>query len=487
MVQRVLFSLLFFLLISGCAEKPVDHTSTGERAVLRVACSGKYPPFSFYDAQGELTGFDVDVSKAIAEAMGRDVEVITTEWSGIIAGLQAGRYDAIIGSMGITPEREQMVLFSEPYYISGAQLFVRSVDQDRYRSIEDMKGKSIGAGIGSTYQLYVEKEFPEISVRSYPSEQAIFEDMGAGRLDGFVTDRLVGMFNAKSAGQDFVPVGDLLYDERVAIPVTFANADLLVEINAALVEIEVNGTMQALRDKYFALPQEPVVVPATVVLEKLGKGFLITIYASALAIGLGFLLAIPFGIGIKSAPQPFRTVLRLTNEFIRGTPFLVQLLFVYYALPKLVSQWTGLEGVAENFSPIQAGIVTLMINTSAYMAEVVRSGLIAVPAGQALAARALGMSKLQTFRYVIWPQAFRVMIPPLMNSVVASIKDTAMLSVISVAEVVTEAQKLISVTFDPMQYYLYVALLYFILSWPLMKAAQRLEENIRKKGYTENA
>lgn len=483
MVLRFIFLLALMASFLSCSSAPQEQSDQP----FRVACSGKYPPFSFYDANGDLTGFDVEVSRAIGDALGRKTEVITTEWSGIIAGLQAERYDAIIGSMGVTPEREQQVRFSEPYYISGAQLFIRSADKEKFTKIEDLDGKSIGAGIGSTYQLYVEEHYPKITVRSYPREQDIFEEMAVGRLDGFVTDLLVGRYNAKSAGQEFIPVGPLLYDERIAIPVKIGNEALLAQINEALVEIEVNGTMQKLRDKYFSLPQEALDVPASVIIRKLGIGFLYTILAGLLSVALGFLIAIPYGVGIKSAPQPLRGILLLSNEFIRGTPILVQLFFIYYALPKVVGELFGIGNVAQNFSPLQAGILTLTLNTSAYMAEVVRSGLISVPPGQAIAARALGLSKLQTFRYVVWPQAFRVMIPSLMNSVVATIKDTALLSVISVAEVVTEAQKLISVTFDPMEYYFYVAVLFFVLSYPLMKAAQKLEDRIRQKGYAENA
>ncbi len=486
MVQRLFLILLLLISFVGCSTNS-ESVDSNDAQPFRVACSGKYPPFSFYDASGELTGFDVEVARAIGDALGRETEVITTEWSGIIAGLQAERYDAIIGSMGVTPEREQQVRFSEPYYISGAQLFIRSDDAEKFKSIDDLKGKSIGAGIGSTYQLYVEENYPEINVRSYPREQDIFEDMASGRLDGFVTDLLVGRYNAKSAGQEFVPVGPLLYDERIAIPVKIGNEALLAEINEALVEIEVNGTMQKLRDKYFSLPQEALDVPTSVIVRMLGIGFLYTIFAGVVSVVLGFIIAIPYGVGIKSAPQPLRGILLLSNEFIRGTPILVQLFFVYYALPKLVGDLFGIGNVAQNFSPLQAGILTLTLNTSAYMAEVVRSGLISVPPGQAIAARALGLSKVQTFRFVVWPQAFRVMIPSLMNSVVATIKDTALLSVISVAEVVTEAQKLISVTFNPMEFYFYVAVLFFIFSYPLMKAAQKLEDNIRRKGFTENA
>jgi ABC-type amino acid transport system permease subunit len=172
----------------------------------------------------------------------------------------------------------------------------------------------------------------------------------------------------------------------------------------------------------------------------------------------------------------WRWVLRAFNDFIRGTPVLIQLFFVYF----------GSGQIGLNLSPITAAVVTLTINASAYMAEVVRSGLMSVDPGQSLAARALGLTRVQTFTSVVWPQAFRIAMPPLMNSVVALLKDTALISVISVGEVVREAQAIISVTFNPMKYYLIVAVMFFIVAFPLMKLADRLERTIRRRGFAHD-
>src|SRR5690606_11579976 len=136
--------------------------------------------------------------------------------------------------MAITPQREEQVLFSRPYYISGAQLFVREDDADNLRTIADLRGKTIGATVGTTYAEYLAQEFPDIELRTYEAEPDIFEDMRSERLAGFVTDALVGSYTIQQAGEDFVRVGPLLYSERCAIPVTKDNAALRDEINEAL-------------------------------------------------------------------------------------------------------------------------------------------------------------------------------------------------------------------------------------------------------------
>jgi ABC-type amino acid transport system permease subunit len=155
---------------------------------------------------------------------------------------------------------------------------------------------------------------------------------------------------------------------------------------------------------------------------------------------------------------------------------LIQIFFVYF----------GAHQIGIDLSPIPAAIMTLSINSAAYMAEVVRSGLMAVPPGQRQAARSLGLSRFQVFRFVVWPQAFRIAIPPLVNSSVALLKDTALVSVISVAEVVRQAQSIISVTYNPMKYYFIVAVMFFIFTYPLMKFASKWEQTLKKRGYAND-
>jgi len=109
---------------------------------------------------------------------------------------------------------------------------------------------------------------------------------------------------------------------------------------------------------------------------------------------------------------------------------------------------------------------------------------MAVDHGQNLAGKALGLTKLQVFRYVIWPQSFRVALPPLVNSVVALMKDTALIAMISVGEVIRETQSIISVTYNPIKYYFIVGAMFFVFTFPLMKMANKLENNIKKRGFT---
>ncbi|MDD4787522.1 MAG: ABC transporter substrate-binding protein/permease, partial [Pirellulales bacterium] len=429
--------LLGIILAGLCPAAPAIAQNSD--SPLRVALTGKYPPFSYYNNQGNLARFDVDVARQIAERLGRRIELVATEWDGILAGLLAEKYEAIIGSMAITPERAKRVSFSEPYYQSGAQLFIHRDNPAKVYSIAECDGRQVSVVLGETYQRYLEQNYPGIQVVTLKSSVEIFDLLEQKRVTGFVSDRLIGSWQIKTADRPFVPVGDLLYAEKMAIPVRKEDSQLLADINRALQQMRRDGTMQAIHNKYFGL-SGPVVggssggMSTGVVVAKLGKGFAVTLGIAGAALAIGFLLAIPCGLvlnhprgGMALIYWPVRTVV----DFLRGTPVLIQLLFA----------WMGL-----GLSPYIAAIGTLAANSMAYMAEVVRAGLISVDYGQVLAGRALALNRWQVFRHIVWPQAFRVAIPPLMNSVVALTKDTALVAVISVAEVIREAQAIISVT-----------------------------------------
>lgn len=464
------------LLISGAGRSQAQEA---EPKTFRVALTGKYPPFSFYSNEGELAGFDVDVARAVAGHLDRELILVTTEWDGILAGLLAGKYDAIIGSMAITPEREKRVNFTLPYYVSGAQLFVHDDQAKGIESIADVYGKKIGVGLGETYEHYLRNEHPNVETVTYKSAVDIFQDMRNRRLDGFVTDRLVGLYQIKASNEPFTPAGPLLYQERIGIPVIQDNPDLLRAINHALIEMKADGEFKRLQEKWFGAKSQAgseSAMPTRVVVRKLARGFGITLLVACVSLVAGFVFAIPWGVALNNRSMVVHSALRAVNDFVRGTPLLIQLFFVYFGAPQI--------GIT--LSPIQSACLTLTLNSAAYMAEAIRSGLLSVGFGQRLAGQALGLSKPQVFRYVVWPQAFRVAIPSLMNIVVAFIKDTALISVISVAEVVREAQSIISVTYNPIQYYFIVAAMFFAFTFPLMKIAGRVERSIKQRGFVHD-
>jgi polar amino acid transport system substrate-binding protein len=179
--------------------------------------------------------------------MGMKPVPIATPWEGLISGLKAKKYDAILGSMTITPERQKQVDFSDPYYVSGPQLFVRG--DSHIKDIQDIKDNTpVGVLISSVYDQEARKYTRNI--KNYTSDVTALQDLARGRVEAVITDRFVGTIAAREQKLDIKPVGDLLFVENVGI--AFRKGDPLREkVNQALEEIKADGTYLAISKKYF--------------------------------------------------------------------------------------------------------------------------------------------------------------------------------------------------------------------------------------------
>lgn len=223
-----------------------------ERGELRIAMSGAYPPFNYFDDANRLVGFDVDVANEIARRLELPPRLITLRWDGILAGLTAGRYDLIIGSMAITPERAKAIDFSDPYYESGAQVFARPGSE--LAADGRLNGRKIGVNLGTTYEAEIRKRGEVGEIRTYGGIPELIVDLKAGRIDGFVTDRLVG-FHAQSKARggepEFVAAGEPLYRERMGIAMVKEQPALRAAVDAALDGMRADGTWGAISTRWF--------------------------------------------------------------------------------------------------------------------------------------------------------------------------------------------------------------------------------------------
>ncbi|MGU7780910.1 ABC transporter substrate-binding protein [Burkholderia sp. PU8-34] len=215
---------------------------------LTFALTGKYPPFSFIDESGKLNGFDVDIGNRIAGRIGAKPVPVMTAWDGIVGGLLAGKYDAIIGSLAITDERLKAVDFSQTYYRSGAQLFVPKGSS--VQNIEQLKGKVVGVTLGETYEAWLRKNRPDVQVKTYKGLPDILIDLQNRRIEGFVTDRIAGILTIREKNIDAKPAGPLLYPEKMGIAVRKDSPKLRDAINAALDTLFKDGEYGAISKKW---------------------------------------------------------------------------------------------------------------------------------------------------------------------------------------------------------------------------------------------
>ncbi|MFJ7408940.1 MULTISPECIES: transporter substrate-binding domain-containing protein [unclassified Lysinibacillus] len=214
---------------------------------LTFAMSGLLKPLNYKENE-KLVGFDVEIGNEIAKRIGLEPNPVTNPWETILQGLRGEKYDAIIGSMTATEERAKQVDFSDPYYISGATVFISSKNKD-IKSLDDLKGKTIGVMQASTYVEDAKKYTDKI--KEFPSEIYALQDLPPGRLDAVITDKIVGISAMKESGLEIQTVGEEIKREEIAVAIKKDNQVLLEAINKAIADMVADGTYKEISTKWF--------------------------------------------------------------------------------------------------------------------------------------------------------------------------------------------------------------------------------------------
>ncbi len=237
------------------AAEVLGHEPTGlaktiiDRGSVIVANDANYAPQSSVDqATGELVGFDVDVAKKMAELLGLQVEFKNPAWETIPAGLNQEKYDVSIGSMTVTPERQKALDFTDPYYYTSGQVFVKE-GGTQIAGVEDLAGKTVGVGAATTYYDFLKKDGGAI-VKTYTTDADAFPDLRNGNLDFVMTAGPTGQ-QAISQGQPFEFSGDPLYYEDLAFAIKKGEADWLALLNYAVQTMHADGSLTAMSETWY--------------------------------------------------------------------------------------------------------------------------------------------------------------------------------------------------------------------------------------------
>jgi polar amino acid transport system substrate-binding protein len=446
-----------------------------------------------------LVGLDVEIAGLLARALGRVPEFVYIQFNYIDQSIARG--DAEIGLSGIedTPARRTTLAVTVPYYEFREVLSVRSGDAQRVRSLADLRGKTV-ATLGGTiaYEILLRAE-RELGIRavSYEDDVHPFTDLVVGRVDAVLLDNVLAERRLRSTpGFEIVPqtiaVGHYI---GVLSP---ANAALRDSIDSTLRGAMRDGTLERILRKWavwnddqarlFArvLAGEPV--PAVVGLDTSAAVATMTgweaarrylpslLRASVVTILLSFLsmaLAVAIGVGIATGRvyggPAARLALASYVELIRGTPILLQLFVLYYGL-----------AAAVKLPAFVAALLGLALNYAAYESEIYRSALEAISVGQLEAARTLGLSERQVLTLVRGPQAFRLALAPMTNDFVALLKDSSLVSVLTVLELTKQTQIFATNLGSWVVPGILCAGLYLAMSLPLAALARRLESRWRR-------
>jgi polar amino acid transport system substrate-binding protein len=456
-------------------------------------------PYTFPDPRNpaHIIGFEVDLADVLAQRLGRKSRFVQNQWDGLVPGLERGEYEAVINGLEITAERAEKINFSNPYFYATLTI-TRRVDDARVERAEDLRGLRVGVLKVTFAERYVQN-LGNVMIRSYDGQVQPFIDLALGRVDAVVMDTPIALYYATGPQVKNIEIPSALMSFGVGMRKT--DLTLLQEVNTALDAMKRDGTLRKIytdwglynaataqafadrepvsndnapryRDYLDAIRTERTfgerLEQYKQYIPLLLQGALVTLEISALsmaiAIGLGLLMAILRVFG----PPPVAWPVIAFIEVIRGTPLLIQLFIIFYGLPSI-----GIR-----FSPLMAAVIGLGINYAAYEAENYRAGIQSIPRGQLDAALALGLTRIQTIRKIVLPQAVRLVIPPVTNDFIALLKDSSLVSVITMVELTKMYNQLAATNYDYIGIGLLTAAIYFILGLPIARLSRLLEARL---------
>lgn len=244
--------LLLAAIVSGQAWAAIPQT-------IRFATEATYPPFEYTDASGQIKGFDIDIAKALCKQMKVNCTFSNQPWDSLIPSLKLGKFDALIGAMAITPERQKQVDFTQPYYAATAE-FIAAKNNNFVISPEGLKGKNIGTQGGTTFENFLKAKYPDAKVKTYASLQDAYLDLVAGRVDMVLGDTPMSQEwlkkdnNSKNYAVVGTPVASLEYfGSGYGIAVQQGNTELAAAFNKALADIKAIGTYNLIVRQYFSI------------------------------------------------------------------------------------------------------------------------------------------------------------------------------------------------------------------------------------------
>jgi polar amino acid transport system substrate-binding protein len=478
-------SFLVLLLLAGSAhaQAPLRWGGDSEGGAPFVEADPNDPT--------KVVGFDVEVAEEIAKGLGRKAQFVQVAYAAIDQTVQRGDFDLGMSGVEDTPARRAALAATIPYYVFTEALTVRAGDRAKFDELADLRGRRVGT-LGGTiaYDILLEAEKQHgITAVSYDDDVHPYEDLQQGRLDAVLLDNIIA-----ARAMRRTPGLYSHFDKPVAkgfyiIVLASENTALRDRVNEVLKARMRDGTLERIYRKWeiwdeFQQPffdtidgeavgtssgstadrRPPTADSVRRYFPALLRAALITIVMSCLAMALAVLVGVLVATGRVYGNALLRGVLTAYVEIVRGTPVLLQLFVLYYGLSAVI-----------RLPAFVAALIGLGLNYAAYESEIYRGAMEAVPRGQLEAARTLGLTEWKVFRFVRAPQAFRLALAPMTNDFVALLKDSSLVSVITVVELTKQTQIFAANIGSWVIPGALCAALYLMMSLPLARLARGLE------------
>ncbi|MBF7016726.1 ABC transporter substrate-binding protein/permease [Staphylococcus durrellii] len=481
-IGKILLATIIILSSINLYLNPTTHAAEDKqwdkikkRGELKVGLSADYAPYEFehnVDGKTKYAGIDIELAKKIAKDNHLKLKIVNMQFDSLLGAIKTGKIDLIISGMTPTPEREKEVDFSNPYMTVTQKMIIKEANADKLKTLDDFTNKRIGAQKQTQQETIANEEIKNAQVQSLTRVPEVIMSLKSSKIDGMVIEGPVAEAYLKQ-NPDLKFANGVKFKEgekQTAIALPKNSPTLKNQLNTTIKEVKDNNLI----DEYKEKAAEAMKKDDGNFFTKYGSFFLKgignTILVSIVGVVLGALFGAIIALFKLSKFKPLKWLASAYIEFLRGTPLLVQVFLVYFGSTAVL----GLD-----ISALICGMIALVINCSAYIAEIIRAGINAVDKGQMEAARSLGLSYGQTMKSVILPQAIKNILPALGNEFVTVIKESSIISVIGVSEIMFNAQVVQGASFDPFTPLLVAAVLYFVLTFTLSRVMYFFEGRLK--------
>lgn len=462
---------------------PAGQKATPTKDKYIIASDSSFAPFVFQDDRNQYTGIDMELIKAIAKDQGFTVEVTNPGFDAAINSVQTGQADGIIAGMSVTDARKKTFDYSDPYYTANSILAVK--DSSNIKSYEELKGKTVGVKTGTASQTFLEENKSKYgySIKTFSDAASMYDSLNTGSVAAVMDDEPVVKYAIKQGKKLKTPIEGTPSGQVAFAVKKGSNPELIEMFNNGLANLKESGKYQEILDKYLASEEKESTVDESTIwgllqnnYQELLKGLGVTIALALISFAIAMVIGIIFGMFSVSPYKPLRWIAEIFVDVIRGIPLMIVAAFIFWGIPNLIESMTGQQSPINAFV---AGTIALSLNAGAYIAEIVRGGIQAVPVGQMEASRSLGISYSKTMRKIILPQATKIMLPNFVNQFVIALKDTTIVSAIGLAELFKTGKDIIARNYQSFRMYAILAVLYLIIITLLTRLAKRLEKRIK--------
>ncbi|WP_130730884.1 ABC transporter substrate-binding protein/permease [Komagataeibacter xylinus] len=503
-VVATLVIVLAAVLADSCmarADMPPPLPGFIHDGTLRVCTNPTLPPMTFINGTDmkAVDGIDMDIAHALAAYWHVTLDVTTMDFTGLFPSLAAGHCGLVASGLVRLPQRERN--FDAVAYQDTALVIVARAGTQSLGSMADLSGRKVAVQAGTSYSTRLTQEnaalvaagHAPMIIAQYPTEEQVVQQVLIGRAFALASQDVELAYRREQLhgrlGVIFTPP----YPEyrNFALYIRKDTPDRAL-LEHAIATLRDNGQMAAIAQKWAITPEATQApgahapAPAfrwgtffgALTSAAFLRGAFITLAVAVVSHLTAIVISIPMALVLNGRDSMLRAGIKAYVALFRGAPTLLQLLFIWNALPQFLPFFREAW-----FTPFLATWLALSINESAYQVEINRAALSAIDPGQAVAGHALGLSRGQVYRHVIFPQALRIALPPTINAFISLLKTTSLASVISVQELLAVTQIQVARTFEFTEYYAAALVYYLAMVFFFLLVQKRVERRFAWAGH----